>query len=325
MKLSRRRFLGLGTAACTLQNLSGLATAQNYPARPVRIVVGVPPGGTVDIIARLWGQWLTERLGQQTIIENRPGGATNIATDAVVRSTPDGYTLLMATTANAINATFYGKLGFNFLRDIALVGGVARVPLVMVVNQSFSASTLQDFIAYAKANPRKVDMASAGNGTPNHLSGELFQLLANVRMTHVPYRGDPPAITDLLGGQVQVAFSTLPAAIEHIRSGRLRALAVTTATRSELLSDVPALAESLPDFDASLTIGVGVPRNTPSDVIETLNKEINAMTASPKTRAQITKIGATVLAGSPADFGKLLAEETEKWGKVVRSTDVKVE
>jgi tripartite-type tricarboxylate transporter receptor subunit TctC len=326
MKLHhRRQFLHLAASAVALSTVTRIASAQTYPSRPLHIIVGFPPGGTVDIIARLLGQWLGERLGQQSVIDDRPGAAGNIATEAVVRSPPDGYTLLMAGSSNATNRTLYQNLNFDFFRDIALVGGIARVPIVMVVNPSFSATTLAEFIAYAKASPGKVTVASAGNGTPNHLSGELFKMMTGVSMIHVPYRGDPPAITDLLGGQVQVAFSTMPPAIEYIRDGRLRALAVTTAARSEILPDIPTLGEFVPGFDAGVLIGVGVPKKTPAEIVEKLNKEINAMLGDPKTKAQITKLGAAVIGGSPADYSTLLADETEKWGKLIRAANIKVQ
>jgi len=325
MRIPRRRFLNLAAGAVVVPALPLIARAQTYPKRPVRIIGGFPAGGTVDIIARLTGKWLAERLGQQVTIEARPGAGSNIAAEAVVRSPPDGYALLMASNANAINATLYDKLDFDFLRDIALVAGVARVPLVMVVNPLFPATTVPDFIAYAKANPGKINMASAGNGTPPHLAGELFQMMTGVSLTHVPYRGDPPALTDLLGGQVQVTFSTLPPTIEYIRAGKLRALAVATATRSQALPGTPLLADYVPGFEASASVGVGVPRSTPVEIIDRLNNEINAMLADPKMKVRLADLGAEVLALSAADFGKLLAEETAKWGKVIGAANIRAE
>jgi tripartite-type tricarboxylate transporter receptor subunit TctC len=325
MKFPRRRFLHLAAGAAALPAVSRFARADTYPSRPVRIIGGFPAGGTVDIIARLTGQWLAERLGQQMIIEARPGAGSNIAAEAVVSAPADGYTLLMASNANAINATLYGKLNFDFLRDIALVASVARAPLVMVVNPLFPATTVPEFIAYAKANPGKINMASAGNGTPPHLAGELFQMMTSISLTHVPYRGDPPALTDLLGGQVQVDFATMPPSIGYIRAGKLRALAVTTATRSEALPETPILGDFVPGFEASASIGVGAPRSTPAEIIHRLNNEINGMLADHKTKARLGDLGAEVLALSPADFGKLLTEETEKWAKVIKFAGIKAD
>jgi tripartite-type tricarboxylate transporter receptor subunit TctC len=325
MKFLRRQFLHLAAGAATLPAVSRAARAQSYPSRPVRIVVGFPAGGTVDILARILGQWLAERLGQQVTIESRPGAGSNIGAEVVVRSPPDGYTLLMLTSANAINATLYDKLNFDFLRDIALVAGFTRVPLVMVVNPSFPARTVPEFIAYAKINPDTINMASAGVGTPEHLAGELFKMMTGISMIHVPYRGDPPALTDLLGGQVQVTFSSLPPAIGYIRDGKLRALAVTTATRSEALPETPILGELLAGFEASASIGIGVPRSTPAEIIDKLNLEINAALADPKIRLHLADFGGIAIAGSPVDFGALLAEETEKWAKVIRAANIKVE
>ncbi len=323
MKLPRRQFLHLavGTAAC--QAVSRTASAQSYPSRPVRIVVGYAAGGGTDIVARLMGQWLSERLGQQFVIENRTGAATNIGTEAVVRAPADGYTLLLAHTANAINATLYEKLNFNFIRDITPVAGIIRVPSVMVVNPSLPAETVPEFITYAKANPGKINMASGGAGGPDHMSGELFKTMTGVNMIHVPYRGLSPALTDLLAGQVQVIFSSLPAAIEYIRAGKLRALAVTTATRFEGAPDIPTVGDVVPGYEASQWYGVGVPKNTPVEIVNKLNKEINAGLANPKLRAQLADLGGRVLPGSAADFGKLIAEETEKWAKVVKFSGAK--
>jgi tripartite-type tricarboxylate transporter receptor subunit TctC len=326
MKLSRRRhFLHLAAGAAALPAVSRIAWAQTYPTRPVRIVVGFPPGGGADITARLIGQWLSERLGQPFIIENRPGAGSNIATEAVVRAPADGYTLLLVGGWNAINATLYDKLNFNFLRDIMPVASIGGAPYVMVINPSLPAKTVPDFIAYAKANPGRVNMASAGTGAPSHVSGELFKMMAGVNMVHVPYRGGGPAVTDLLGGQVQVMFVPPPTSIEHIRSGKLRALAVTTATRSDALPDIPTVAEFVPGYEASNWYGVGIPKNTPAEIIDKLNKEINAGLADPKLRARLADLGGTVLAGSPADFGKLIADETEKWGKVVKFVGIKAD
>ena len=285
----------------------------------------LPRGGGHDIIARLMGQWLSERLGQPFVIDNRPGGSENIATEAVVRSSPDGYTILLVTGTNAINTTLYEKLNFNFNRDIASVAAVARVPEVMVTNLSVPAKTVLEFIAYAKANPGKLNMASGGIGTPSHMAGELFKMMTGVDMVHVPYRGVAPALTDLISGQVQVMFSASTSSIGHIKAGRLRALAVTTATRSEALSDIPTMGEFLPRYEASIWYGIGAPRNTPVEVIDKLNKEINDGLADPKIKARLADLGSDVLALSPADFGKLIAEETAKWAKVVKFSGVKAE
>jgi tripartite-type tricarboxylate transporter receptor subunit TctC len=325
MKLPRRRFLHLAAGAATLPAISRIARAQTYPTRQGRLIVGFPPGGGSDIVARLIGQWLSERLGQQFVIENRPGAGSNIATEAVIRSSPDGYTLLLVTTTNAINATLYEKLNFNFIRDIAPVAGIMRVPDVVVVHPSYQAKTIPEFIAYAKANPGKINMASPGNGTPEHVSGELFKVMAGVNAVHLPYRGGPPALTDLLGGQIQVVIVTLPAAIEYIKAGTLRVLAVTTATRSEALPDIPTVGEFVPGYEAGAWWGVGVPRNTPPTIVEKLNKEINAALADPKLKARFADLGGTMLPGSTADFGKLIADETEKWGKVIRAANLKPE
>jgi tripartite-type tricarboxylate transporter receptor subunit TctC len=289
----------------------------------VRIVVGLPAGGGVDVVARLIGQRLSERLGQPFVIENRPGAATNIAAEAVVHAPRDGYTLLLAFLSHAINATLYEKLNYNFIRDIAPVASIARGTLVMVVNPSFPAKTVPEFISYAQANPGKVNMASGGNGSPPHVTGELFKAMTRVNMTHVPYRGDAPALTDLLGGQVQVLFAGLASSVEFIKAGKLRALAVTTATRSEALADVPTVGEFVPGYEASSWFGVGAPANTPVEIVEKLNTEINAALADPKIKARLTDLGATGLVGSPADFGKFIAEETEKWAEVVKFAGIK--
>jgi tripartite-type tricarboxylate transporter receptor subunit TctC len=323
LKLPRRQFLHLAVGAAACQAVSRTASAQSYPSRPVRIVVGYAAGGGTDIVARLMGQWLSERLGQQVVIENRTGAATNIGTEAVVRAFADGYTLLLAHTANAINATLYEKLNFNFIRDITPVAGIIRVPGVMVVNPSLPAKTVPEFIAYAKANPGKINMASGGAGGPDHMSGELFKAMTGVSMIHVPYRGLSPALTDLLAGQVQVIFSSLPAAIEYIRAGKLRALAVTTATRFEGAPDIPTVGDAVLGYEASQWYGVGAPKNTPVEIVDKLNKEINAGLANPKLRAQLAELGGTALPGSPEEFGKLIAEETEKWAKVVKFSGAK--
>ena len=300
-----------------------MATAQTYPTRPVRLIIGYPPGGSADITARLLGQWLSERLGQPFVIESRPGASTNIATEAVVRAPPDGYTLLLVAPANAINATLYEKLNFNFISDIAPVAGIIRFPNVMVVNPLVPAQAVPEFIAYAKANPGRLNMASSGNGSTIHVSGELFKMMTGVNMVHVPYRGGAPALTDMISGQVQVMFDNVPTSIEFIRAGKLRALAVTTATRSEVLPDLPTVADFVPGYEASAWYGVGVPKGTPEDIIDKLNKEINAILAEPKAKARLADLGASLLAGSPADFGKLVADETEKWGKVVKFSGAK--
>jgi tripartite-type tricarboxylate transporter receptor subunit TctC len=325
MKLPRRQFLHLAAGAATLPAVLRIAKAQAYPTRPVRLIVPIAPAGGSDITARLIGQWLSERLGQPFIIENRPGGGTNIGTEAVVRAPADGYTLLMVGSYNATNAALYDKLNFNFIRDIAPVAGVFRGPYVMVVNPSVPAKSLPEFIAYAKANPRKVNMASAGNGTTPHLAGELFKMMAGVDMVHVPYRGGGPALNDLLGGQVQVYFATTVSSIGYIRAGRLRGLAVTAATRSDALPDIPTVAEFVPGYEVSTCYGVGAPKATPAEIVEKLNKEINAGLADPKIKARLADLGGDVLALSPADFGKLMADETEKWGKVVNFTGIKAD
>jgi tripartite-type tricarboxylate transporter receptor subunit TctC len=325
MKLPRRRFLHLAAGAAALPALSRFARAQSYPSRPVRIIVGLAAGSSLDILARLMGQWLTERLAQPFVIENRPGAGTNVATEAVVRSVPDGYTLLAVSPANAINATLYEKLNFDFIRDIAPVASIVREPNVMVVNPSVPAKSVLEFIAYAKANPGKLSMASAGNGTASHVAGELFKMMAGVNMVHVPYRGGGPALTDLLGGQVQAMFPGTIASVEYIRTGKLRALAVTTATRSEALPDLPTVGDFVPGYEASLMDGVGAPKNTPAEIVDKLNKEINAGLADPKIKARFADLSAIVLPGSPSDFGKLIADETEKWGKVIRAANIKAE
>jgi tripartite-type tricarboxylate transporter receptor subunit TctC len=323
MKLPRRRFLHLAACAAALPTVSRIATAQTFPSRPVRVIIGYSPGGSADVAARLMGQWLSERLGQPFVIESRPGAGTNLATEAVVRASPDGYTLLWVTTPNAINATLYEKLNFNFIHDIAPVAGIIRFPNVMEVNPSVPAKTVPEFIAYAKANPAKLSMASAGTGTATHVAGALFMMMASVSMVHVPYRGSAPALTDLLGGRVNVMFDAVPSSIEHIRAGKLRALAVTTATPSDVLPGIPTIADFLPGYESSIWFGVGVPKNTPAEIVGMLNREINEILADPRTKSRFADLGATVLTGSPADFGKLIAEETEKWAEVVKFAGAK--
>ena len=325
MKLPRRNFLHLAAGAAALPALSRIARAQAYPTRPVRLIVPLAPAGASDITARLIGQWLSERLGQQFVIDNRPGGGGNIGTEAVVRAPADGYTLLLVGGLNAVNATFYDKLSYNFIRDIAPVASIIRTPFVMAVNPTVPAKTVPEFIAYAKANPRKLNMASPGTGSPPHLLGELFMMMTGTSMIHVPYRGSGPALIDLLAGQVQVGFDTMPGLIEYIRAGRLRALAVCTATRSHALPDVPTVSEFVPGYESSAWYGIGAPRDTPDKIVEKLNKEINAGLADPNMKTRLADLGGTVLAGSPADFGKLIVEETEKWGKVVKFSGAKPE
>jgi tripartite-type tricarboxylate transporter receptor subunit TctC len=323
MRLLRRQFLHLAAGAAALSTISRIARAQAYPSRPVRVIVPFAPAGTTDIVARLMGQWLSERLGQQFVIENRPGAGTNIATEAVVRAPPDGYTLLTVGAPAAINATLYDKLNFNFIRDIAPVASIIREPLVMVVNPSVPAKTVPEFIAYAKANPGKLNMASVGNGSSPHVAGELFKMMTGVNMVHVGYRSSGPALIDLFGGQVQVMFNGAGSAIEYIRAGKLRALAVTTATRSEALPEVPTVGEFVPGYEASAFFGIGAPKNTPAEIVEKLNKEINAGLVDPQLKARIAELGSTVITGSPIDFAKLIADETEKWGKVVKFSGAK--
>ena len=323
MKLARRRFLHLAAGAAALVIVSRVARAQSYPSRPVHLVVGFPAGGGTDTIARLLAQSLSERLGQPFVIENRPGAGTNIGTEAVVRAPADGYTLLYVTAANAINATLYDKLNFNFIRDIAPVAGIVRLASVMVVHPSFPAKTIPEFIAYAKANPGKINMASAGTGNSSHVSGELFKMLSGVDMVHVPYRGGAPALQDLIGGQVHVMFDAIGNSLEHIRQGTLRPLGVTTAQRSDALPDVPAIDEFVPGYETSVWYGIGVPRNTPAEIVERLNKEINSALADPRMKARLADMGGTIITGSPADFGALIAAETEKWAKVVKFSGAK--
>jgi tripartite-type tricarboxylate transporter receptor subunit TctC len=326
MKLPhRRQFLHLAAGAAALPAVSRVARAQAYPSRPVRIIVPFAAAGAFDIMARLIGQWLSERLGQPFVIENRPGAGTNIGTETVVKAPPDGYTLLLAGTPNAINATLYEKLNFNFIRDIASIAGISRAPLVMAVHPSVPVRSIPEFIAYAKANPGKISMASAGIGAPSHVSGELFKMMAGVNLVHVPYRGAGPALVDLLAGQVQVGFPSMPSSIEYVRAGKLRALAVTSATRSDALPDIPTVGEFLPGYEASASYGIGAPKGTPVEIIDMLNKEINAALGDPKVKAKLADLGGTPLLGSAADFGKLIVEETEKWGKVIRAANIKPE
>jgi tripartite-type tricarboxylate transporter receptor subunit TctC len=325
MKLPRRTFLHLPAGAAALPAVSRVASALDYPTRPVSLVAGFAPGGGVDITARLIGQWLSERLGQQFVIENRPGASSNIATEAVVRAPADGYTLLLIGSFNTINATLYDKLNYNFIRDIAPVASVMRYPYVMVVNPSFPAKSVPEFIAYAKANPGKLNMASPGTGSGDHIAGELFKMMTGVDMVDVTYRGIALALSDLLGGQVQVSFPSILSSIQYIRAGQLRALAVVTATRSDALPDIPTVAEFVPGYEASSWYGIGAPKATPAEIIDKLNKEINAALADPKNKARLANLGGDVLALSPADFGKLIADETEKWGKLIRTLNIKAE
>jgi tripartite-type tricarboxylate transporter receptor subunit TctC len=325
-QLPRRQFLHLTAGAAALPLAARFAWAQaNYPTRPVRAIVPYTPGGVVDISGRLVAQWLSERLGQPFIIENRPGAGTNICTEVVVRSATDGYTLLLASTANAVNATLYEKLNFNFIRDITPVAGISRGPNVIVVNPSFPAKTIPEFIAFVKANPGKINMASAGNGSSPHLAGELFKMMSGADMVHVPYRGGGPALTDLLGGQVHVYFSPSASSIEYIRAGRLRALAITAAVRSDALPDVPTVSEFVPGYEASGFYGLGAPKNTPPEIIKELNKEINAGLADPKLKARLADLAAIVQPGSAKDFANLIVDETEKWAKVVKFAGIKAD
>jgi tripartite-type tricarboxylate transporter receptor subunit TctC len=325
MKLPRRNFLHLAAAAAALPALSGIARAQTYPSRPVRLVAGFPPGGAQDILARLMGQWLSERLGQPFVIENRPGAATNIATEAVVRAPADGYTLLMVSTVSAINATLYPKLNFNFIRDIVPIAKISSQPLVMEVNLSNPAKTVPEFISWAKAHPDRVSMASGGTGTPSHIAGELFKMMTGIDMLQVPYRGGAPALTDLMGAQVQVYFSPLPESISTIKGGKVRALAVTTAGRSEALPDVPTISESVPGFEANTWQGIGAPKDTPAEVVATLNKEINGALADGKIKARLAELGSVPMPMSPAKFEEFIVDETAKWAKVIRAANIKAD
>jgi tripartite-type tricarboxylate transporter receptor subunit TctC len=325
MKLPRRNFLHLAAGAAALSAVSRTARAQAYPSRPVRWIVGFPPGGTADIAARVMCQWLSERFNQPFIIENRPGAATNLATEAVVRAAADGYTLLQVTSSNAINATLYDKLTYDFIRDIAPISGLIRTPLVLEVHPAVPVNALTELIAYAKANPGKLNMASFGTGTISHVAIELFKMMTGVDMVHVPYRGSAPLIADLLGGQLQGAFDNLPTSIEHIKTGKLRPLAVTTAMRSQALPDLPTVAEFLPGYEASAWNAVGAPKDTPAEIIERLNKEINAGLGDPKIKARLADLGAVPLTGSSGDLGRHVAAETKKWEKVIRSGNIRAE
>jgi len=325
MTLPRRQFLQLAAGAATLHVTTRAARAQAYPARPARIIVGFPAGGGADIAARLMGQWLSERLGQSFVIENRPGAGGNIAAEMVVRAAPDGYTLLLVNSSNAINATLYDKLSFSLIADIAPVAGIFRGPFVMLVAPSFPARTLSEFIAYARANPGRINMASAGNGTVPHLAGELFKMMTGIDMVHVPYRGVAPALTDLLGGQVQVSFTSVFSAIDFVKNGQLRALAVTSDSRWDALPGVPTVSDLLPGYEASAWFVVGAPRTTPAEIVEKLNREVNAGLADARIKARLAELGGTVLVGTPVDVRRLIADETEKWGKVVKAANIRIE
>jgi tripartite-type tricarboxylate transporter receptor subunit TctC len=325
LNLPRRRFLHLAAGATALPVVSRIALAQGYPTKPVRIVVGVVAGSVADMLARVAGQWLSERLGQPFVIENRAGSGGNIAVEAVARAPADGYTLLLVAPNSAISPALYDKLNYDFNRDIATIAGIIRLPNVLEINPSVPVKTVPEFIAYAKANPSKLSMASPGNGTTPHLAGELFKMIAGVSMIHVPYRGTPPALTDMIGGQVQVMFDNTGSSIEHIRSGKLRALAVTTTTRVEVLPDLPTMSDFLPGYEASAWFGIGAPKKTPPEIIDRLNKEINAALANSQMKSRLADLGGMVLSGSPADFGKHIADETQKWAKVVRFAGIKPE
>ena len=325
MKLPRREFLHLTVGAAALPAVSRFACAQDYPTRPVRLIVGFAPGGTTDITARLIGQWLSERLGRPFLIENRAGAAGNIATEAAVNARPDGYTFLMTGTNDAINATLYETLKFNFIRDIVPVASMIQVPNAMLVLPSFPAKTIAEFIAYAKANPGKINMGSGGTGSINHMCGELFKMMAGINRAHVPYRGGAPALTDLLGGQIQLLFATTAVSIEYIAAGRLRALAVTSATWSEVLPTIPTVGESLPGYEANTWWGIAAPKNTPAEIIHTLNQQVNVALADPKMRARLADFGGLPMPMTPEEFSQFIAQETEKWGKVIRAANIKAE
>ena len=325
MKLPRRQFLHLATGALALPAVSRIANAQSYPSRPVRVIVPFAAGGGTDITARVIAQWLSERLGQSFVVENRPGGGTNIGTEAAAKSPPDGYTLLMVGASNTVNPTLYDKLNFDLIRDFAPIAGVIRAPQIVVANPALPLRTLPEFIAYAKSNPSKVNMASSGNGSAAHLAGELFKMLAGVNMQHVPYRGGGPALLDLIAGQVQVYFAGMPEAIEYVRAAKVRALAVTTTSRAEALPEIPALAEFVPGFDSSIWFGLSAPRNTPISIVDLLNKEINAGLADPRIKARYAELGSTVFPTAPAEFAKFIADEVEKWGRVVKFSGAKPE
>jgi tripartite-type tricarboxylate transporter receptor subunit TctC len=325
MNICRRRFLHLTAGAAAVPAVPRIARADTYPSRPVHLIVFYAAGGGNDIIARLMGQWLSQRLGQSFVIENRPGGGGNLGTEYVVRAAPDGYTLLLSSTANTVNASLYNNLDFNFIRDIAPVASISYEPNIMVVNPSVPAKTIPEFIAYAKANPGKINYGSAGIGSSQHMSGELFKMMAGIDMTHVPFRGTAPALTSLLGAQVQVMFASMPATLEYVRASKLRALGVTIATRSDALPDVPSVSEFLPSFDAEVYYGIGAPKDTPAEIVERLNREINAGLADPQFKARLIELGSAVLPGSPVDFEKFIANETEKWAKVVKFANIKAE
>jgi tripartite-type tricarboxylate transporter receptor subunit TctC len=325
MKLRRRQFLSLATGAAALSALPGVATARDYPTRPVRLILSFPAGGPNDVVGRLLGQWLSERLGQPFIIENRSGAGGTVGTEVVVRAAPDGYTLLQVNTPNAINATLYDNLNYNFIRDIVPVASIIRTPLIMEVNPSFPTKTVPEFVGYAKANPGKINMASGGNGTPGHVAGELFKMMAGVNMVHIPYRGGALALTDLLGGQVQVLIDPIPASIGYLRAGKLHALAVTTTIRSDVLPDVPTVNEFVPGYEASAWYGIGAPRGTPTEIIDKLNSAINACLADPTLKARLAEVGGIPFLSSSADFGHFIAAETEKWAKVIKSAGIKQE
>jgi tripartite-type tricarboxylate transporter receptor subunit TctC len=325
MTILRRQFLHLAAGAAALPAVSRIVSAETYPARPVRLIVGFTAGGAPDILARLLGQWLSDQLGQPFVVENRPGAGSNIATEAVINAPADGYTLLLASLANAVNAALYEKLNYNFIRDIAPVASISRDPFGMEVNPSFPAKTVPEFITYAKANPGKINYASGGNGTVPHVAGELFKFMVGIDMVHVPYRGAPPALTDLLGGQVQLMFAPLPPSIEYVRAGKLRALAVTTAARSDALPDIPTVSDFVPGYEASGFYGIGAPKGTPAEIVDRLNKEINAGLTDPKLKARLANLGSSVFVGSPSDFAKLIADETEKWAKVVKFSGAKAD
>jgi tripartite-type tricarboxylate transporter receptor subunit TctC len=325
MKLPRRKLLHLAACAAALPAVPRIAYGQSNPSRPVRIIVPFAAAGPNDIIARALGQWLSERLAQSFVIENRPGAASNIGTEVVVNAAPDGYTVLMVSSPHAINATLYEKLHFNFIRDIAPVAGIMRIPNVMVVAQAFPVRSVPEFISYAKANPGKLNFASSGVGASNHMSGELFKAMTGIEMTHVPYRSSGPALTDLFGGQVQVMFDAMTSTIEHIKANRLRPLAVTSAAQSELLPETLVMSDFVPGYEVSNWFGLGMPRNTPEEIVNVLNKAVNDALADPTLKARLAALGGTTIPGSPADFGKLIADETEKWGKVIRAAHIKPE
>jgi len=325
MKLPRRAFLHLAAGVAVLPSVSRFAWAQAYPSRPVRVIVQVPAGGAPDIIARVLGDWLSERMGQQFVIDNRPGASGNVATEAVIRSPADGYTLLLAMSANAINPSLYENLRFSFARDAAPVASIGRIPLALEVTPSLPAKTIPEFIAYAKANPGKINVASTGNGTPLHVAAEMFKMMAGVNLVHVAYRGEPTAIADLISGQVQAMFGVLPSTLPYIRSGQVRALGVTTTNRQDVVPDLPAIAEFLPGFEASGWYGVAAPKDTPAEIVDMLNKEVNAGLNDPKTRKRLTDLGCLIVEGSPADFGRFITDEIDKWTKVVRTAGLKMQ